>query len=44
MEIKLRVPHWVEAEDEGLFVLFAFIRRMVIEYKLTGKAIDMYGY
>jgi|TARA_R110000796_G_scaffold28190_12_gene77316 hypothetical protein len=42
--LKVKVPGWVNTDDEGVCMLFAFIRRIAIEYKLHGIAIDMYGY
>ena len=43
MEIKILVPNWVKTDDEGICMLFAFLRRIVIEYELTKKSLDVYG-
>ena len=43
MEIQIKVPNWVNTNDEGICMLFAFLRRIAIEYDLTGKALDVYG-
>ena len=42
MEIKIKVPKWVNTDDEGICMLFAFLRKLTIEYPDT--ALDMYGY
>jgi len=44
MEIKIRVPHWVNTDDEGICMLFAFLRKIGIEYNIRNKALDVYGY
>tara|TARA_R110000796_G_scaffold24191_1_gene69080 strand:+ start:90 stop:563 length:474 start_codon:yes stop_codon:yes gene_type:complete len=44
MKVEVRVPGWVDTEDEGILMLFAFIRKIVIEYNMTNKPIDMYGH
>lgn len=44
MKIKVRIPHWVHTDDEGVMILFAFLRKMWVNYSLKGKSIDMYGY
>lgn len=43
MEIKIKVPEWVNTDDEGICMLFAFLRRIAIEYDLTDKPLDVYG-
>jgi hypothetical protein len=43
MEIEIRVPGWVNSEDEGVCMLFAFLRRILIEYGLRDKPLDVYG-
>ena len=43
MEIQIKVPEWVNTDDEGICMLFAFLRRITIEYHLTGKPLDVYG-
>jgi len=43
MEIQIKVPYWVETEDEGICMLFAFLRRISLEYGLRGKPLDVYG-
>ena len=43
MEIQIKVPDWVNTDDEGICMLFAFLRRITIEYQLTGKPLDVYG-
>jgi len=43
MEIEIKVPEWVNTNDEGICMLFAFLRRIAIEYQLTGKPLDVYG-
>jgi hypothetical protein len=43
MEIQIKVPNWVNTDDEGICMLFAFLRRISIEYSLTGKPLDVYG-
>ncbi len=43
MEIEIKVPEWVNTDDEGICMLFAFLRRITIEYHLTGKPLDVYG-
>ena len=43
MEIEIKVPNWVDTEDEGICMLFAFLRRITIEYQLAGKPLDVYG-
>lgn len=44
MEIQVRVPFWVKEEDEGIVLLFAFLRKIIIEYDFSDKPIDLYGY
>lgn len=44
MKIKVRIPHWVHTDNEGVMILFAFLRKMWVNYNLKGKSIDMYGY
>ena len=44
MKIHLKIPKWVHTEDEGVMILFAFLRKMVVNYRLDGKGVDMYGY
>ena len=44
MEIKLKIPKWVHTDHEGVMILFAFLRKMTVNYRLDGKGIDMYGY
>ena len=44
MKIKVRIPHWVHTDHEGVMILFAFLRKMWVNYNLKGKGIDMYGY
>lgn len=43
MKIEIKVPDWVNTDDEGICMLFAFLRRIAIEYDLTGKPLDVYG-
>jgi hypothetical protein len=43
MKIEIKVPNWVNTDDEGICMLFAFLRRITIEYQLTGKPLDVYG-
>jgi hypothetical protein len=43
MEIQIKVPKWVHTDDEGICMLFAFLRRIAIEHDLTGKPLDVYG-
>lgn len=43
MEIQIKVPEWVNTDDEGICMLFAFLRRIAVEYDLTDKALDVYG-
>lgn len=43
MEIKIKVPDWVNTDDEGICMLFAFLRRIAVEYELTDKPLDVYG-
>ena len=40
----VKVPRCLKTEDEGIAMLFAFIRRLMIEYKLQDQWIDLYGY
>ena len=42
MEIEIKVPEWVNTDDEGICMLFAFLRRIALEYKT--KNLDVYGY
>jgi len=42
MEIKIKVPGWVNTEDEGICMLFSFLRRIALEY--DEEALDVYGY
>ena len=42
MEIKIKVPQWVDTDDEGICMLFAFIRRLTLQWPNT--PLDMYGY
>ena len=44
MEIKIKVPKWVKTDDEGICMLFAFLRKIVIEYQAHDTPLDMYGY
>lgn len=44
MEIKIKVPKWVKTDDEGICMLFAFLRKLVIEYQVQDTPLDMYGY
>tara|TARA_R100000541_G_scaffold42394_1_gene49706 strand:+ start:5068 stop:5517 length:450 start_codon:yes stop_codon:yes gene_type:complete len=44
MEIQIKVPYWVKTEDEGTCILFAFLRRLHIEYDIRDVGMDMYGY
>ena len=43
MEIKIKVPHWVQTDDEGICMLFAFLRRIAIEFETTDTPLDVYG-
>ena len=43
MEIQIKVPEWVNTDNEGICMLFAFLRRIAIEYELTNKPLDVYG-
>ena len=43
MEIKIKVPDWVNTDDEGICMLFAFLRKIAVEYNLTNKPLDVYG-
>jgi len=42
MEVEIKVPGWVNTNDEGICMLFAFLRRIALEYK--SKNLDVYGY
>ena len=42
MELRIKVPKWVNTDDEGICMLFAFLRKITIEYPDT--PLDMYGY
>jgi len=42
MEIQIKVPNWVNTEDEGVCMLFAFLRKLCVEYE--SSALDVYGY
>ena len=42
MEVEIKVPNWVDTENEGICMLFAFLRRTCIEYKTSN--LDVYGY
>ena len=42
MEIKIKVPKWVNTDEEGICMLFAFLRKVVIQY--PGTPLDMFGY
>ena len=44
MEIKIKVPKWVKTDDEGICMLFAFLRKLHIQYGLNNTPLDMYGY
>ena len=43
MTAKLRIPNCVNTDHEGVWVLFAFLRKIVVEYELTEKPVDVYG-
>ena len=42
MEVEIKVPGWVDTNNEGICMLFAFLRRIAIEYKTNN--LDVYGY
>ena len=42
MEIQIKVPNWVNTDDEGICMLFAFLRRIAIEYDIP-NGMDVYG-
>lgn len=44
MEIKIKVPKWVNTDDEGICMLFAFLRKLVVQYDADETPLDMYGY
>ena len=44
MEIKIKVPKWVKTDDEGICMLFAFLRKLHVQYCTEGTPLDMYGY
>ena len=41
--LMVKVPRCVNTEDESIAILFAFIRRIMLEYSLDGEWIDIYG-
>ncbi len=41
--LKVKVPRCVKTKDESIAILFAFIRRIILEYDLGGEWVDMYG-
>tara|TARA_R110000803_G_scaffold18970_1_gene50150 strand:+ start:27 stop:500 length:474 start_codon:yes stop_codon:yes gene_type:complete len=44
MKVEVRVPGWVDSDNEGILILFAFLRKITIQYRMTNKPIDMYGH
>jgi len=42
MEVKIKVPKWVNTDDEGICMLFSFLRKLSIQHPDT--PLDMYGY
>jgi len=42
--VKIRVPYWVNTDNEGICMLFSFMRRIAIEYNLSDVPLDMYGH
>ncbi len=43
MKIQVKVPHWVTTDNERICILFAFLRRVQIEFN-NCKQLDVYGY
>lgn len=44
MEVKIKVPFWVNTDNEGVICLFGFLRKVAIKHNIDNEAIDMYGY